>query len=63
MLAGSWYVVKQSKLGLSLSGNSLDDESVIREWVEFYCSRLRPLSPWEHLSNDKVLSAIDVSSF
>ena len=63
MLAGSWYVVQQSRLGLPLCGDSLEEESVIREWLEFYCNRLRPLSPWEHLSHEKLLSAIEVCSF
>lgn len=60
VLAGSWCIAKQCKLGQQLCGDSPEEESKIQQWVEFYCTRMRPRALWEQIPQDKLLSAVAV---
>lgn len=62
LLASSWYVANRSTnpAGAKLCGTSLEEEVEIREWMEFYCTRLRPLLPWQRISKDCLHNALEM---
>ena len=44
-----------------LCGEGRVGESVVRQWVEFYLSRVRTDSQWDALPRDKLYSVLEVA--
>jgi hypothetical protein len=62
ILAAAWYIsshITHTNPDVCLCGDGRVGESVVRQWVEFYSSRVRTHSPWDALSRDKLLAVLE----
>ena len=59
VFASSLYIASSCP---RLLGASIEDEMAIREWIEFYCSWLRPPSPWQRISKESLNSCVEVTN-
>ena len=63
VLASTWYLSSHTSHpnpDVCLCGEERVGESVVRQWVEFYLSRVRTDSQWDSLSRDKPHSVLEV---
>lgn len=62
VLAGAWYIAAQSPLshGLCLCGEGRVEEGVVRQWVEYYMSKIRTETRWDTLNRDQLLTILKV---
>lgn len=64
VLASSWFVsaqVTHTNPNVCLCGEGRVGESLVRQWVEFYTSRVRTDSQWDALSKDKLTTVLEVT--
>ena len=65
-MAGAWFVAShtssasQSHLDVCLCGEGRVGQCMVRQWVEFYVSRIRSETPWDAISNDQLKSVLEV---
>ena len=63
VLAASWFVSSHSPHAhpdVCLCGEGRVGRSLVRQWVEFYTSRVRTESQWDTLSREKLASVLQV---
>ena len=62
VLAASWFVSSHPHAhpDVCLCGEGRVGRSLVRQWVEFYTSRVRTESQWDALSRDKLASVLQV---
>lgn len=68
MLAGAWFVASQASSSsasqprpdVCLCGEGRVGQCMVRQWVEFYVSRIRSETPWDAISSDQLKSVLEV---
>ena len=66
VLAGAWYVASQSAVThpeVCLCGEGLVEQCQIRQWVEFYTSRVRMETEWDALSREALHAVLEVRTW
>ncbi len=64
VLAGAWYVAcggSKPAGDVCLCGDGKLEEGLIRQWVEYYISRIRTETVWDALSKDQQKTVLEVS--
>ena len=65
VLAGVWFLCSQTTPplpGVCLRGEGRWEEALVRQWVEFYLTRVKLETAWDTLSRDKLQQVLEVSN-
>ena len=63
MLASAWYIARQATPlhpEVCLCGERVGERCVVRQWVEYYVSRIRKETQWDALSRDELQAVLEV---
>lgn len=58
VLACTWFVAKSSKEASRLCGENPIDQAHIRQWIEYYVTKIRTENKWDTLSRDEVVAVL-----
>jgi len=64
VLAGSWFLSRQATLArndVCLCGEGRIEESLVRQWIEYYLVRIRMETSWDSLSGEQLKTVLKVS--
>lgn len=54
VLACTWFVAKSSKDASRLCGESPIDQANVRQWLDYYATKIRTENKWDTLSRDQL---------